>query len=274
MKTPPISEGYIPLARRSFNNFLWREERSLSKFEAWLDLLQLAAFAPTKRIIRGHVIEIGRGEMIASLRYLSQRWDWKKDKVASFLGLLTSESMIRRQSRHGQSVLILCNYAVYNATSGAKSDTKPDERPTPARQAPAKVEEGKELKEESSPRYAQEQWSDRVPTEAARDFHALQRRINECLPLWKKRPHFTRAEMDELQANARTLFDITDDDWKLLGVYLNTEIPEDFDGTRKFWQPDSRSMFVKSITDVLNAADRWKRLCRQRKIPTGLEASP
>lgn len=262
------------LARRSFGNFLWREERSLSKFEAWLDLLQLAAFAPTKRIVSGHVIEIERGELIASLRYLSQRWTWKKDKVASYLGLLTSESMIRRETRHGQSVLILCNYEVYNTSGGPKPDSKPDREPTPTRQAPAKVEEVKELKEESSPRDVQEEWSDRFPTETARDFHALQRRINECLPLWIKRPHFTRAEMDELQANARSLFDISADDWKLLGVYLNSDIPADFDGTRKFWQPDSRSMFVKSITDVLNAADRWKRLCKQRKIPTGLEAAP
>lgn len=275
MKTPLVPEGYIPLARRSFRNFLWREERSFSKFEAWIDLLQLAAFAPTKVVIRGHVvIEIGRGELIASLRNLSQRWDWKKDKVAAFLALLSSESMITRQTRQGQSVIILCNYEVYNTTSGAKPDTKPNIIPTPTRKTPEKVEQGKEFEEKRLPLDTQEQWSDRVPTEAARDFHALQRRINECLPLWKKRPHFTRAEMDELQANARTLFDITDDDWKLLGVYLNTEIPEDFDGHRKFWQPDSRSMFVKSITDVLNAADRWKRLCKQRKIPTGLEDSP
>lgn len=274
MKTPPTTEGYLMLARRSFGNFLWREERSLSKFEAWLDLLQLAAFAPTKRIVSGHVIEIERGELIASLRYLSQRWTWKKDKVASYLGLLTSECMIRRETRHGQSVLILCNYEVYNTSGGPKPDSKPDKGQTPARQAPAKVEEVKELKEESAPRDVQEEWSDRFPTETARDFHALQRRINECLPLWIKRPHFTRAEMDELQANSRSLFDIGDDDWKLLAVYLNSDIPADFDGTRKFWQPDSRSMFVKSITDVLNAADRWKRLCKQRKIPTGLEPTP
>lgn len=264
MKSPPTTEGYLMLARRSFDNFLWREERSLSKFEAWLDLLQLAACAPSKSVIRGDVIEIERGELIASLRHLSQRWTWSKDKVASYLNLLTSESMIRRETRHGQSVLILCNYESYNSSGGPKPV------PTLIQQTLPKLEELKVFKEASLALDVQEEWSDRLPTEAAKDFHALQKRINECLPLWKKRPHFTRAEMDELQANSRTLFDIGDDDWKLLGVYLNTDIPADFDGTRKFWQPDSRSMFVKSITDVLNAADRWKRLCKQRGIPTGL----
>jgi len=146
-----MQPGYLKLARRTFSHYLWEEKRTLSKFEAWIDLLQLAAFLPTRRIIRGQVIEIGRGEVIASLRYLGERWNWKKDKVASFLGLIEQDQMVRRSTRHKETVVTICNYDKYNGTidtePDSKPDSKPDSRPTVARQSPDKVEEGKEGKE-------------------------------------------------------------------------------------------------------------------------------
>ena len=133
-----MNRGFIKLARRAFDHYLWTENRSLSKFEAWLDLLQLAAHSPTKRIIRGHVIEIGRGEIVASLRYLGERWRWKKDKVASFLGLIESDQMIRRSTRHTETIVTICNYDRYNDSSGTPPDREPDTGQTDGRHPPDK----------------------------------------------------------------------------------------------------------------------------------------
>lgn len=142
--TMSTENGYLMLARRSFGHFLWTEKRSLSKFEAWLDLLQLAAFAPTKRIIRGNVIELGRGELVGSLRYLGDRWNWNKDKVASFLGLIESDQMIRREARHSETVVTICNYDKYNTHPDTETDTHIDTGQTVARHRPDNIEEGKE----------------------------------------------------------------------------------------------------------------------------------
>ena len=144
-----MNQGFIKLARRTFDHYLWAESRTLSKFEAWLDLLQLAAHSPTKRIIRGHVIEIGRGEIIASLRYLGERWNWKKDKVASFLGLIEQDQMIRRSTRQTETVVTVCNYDRYNNTPDTEPDSKPDTRPTDARHAPDKDKNDKNEKNTS-----------------------------------------------------------------------------------------------------------------------------
>lgn len=144
-----MNRGFIKLARRTFDHYLWTENRSFSKFEAWLDLLQLAAHSPTKRIIRGHVVEIGRGEIIASLRYLGERWNWKKDKVASFLGLIESDQMVRRSTRQQETVVTICNYDIYNNTSDTEPDTEADTRPTAARQPPDKDKNGKNEKNTS-----------------------------------------------------------------------------------------------------------------------------
>lgn len=145
-----MKPGYIMLQRRFFSHWLWEENRSFSKAEAFLDLLQLAAFAPTKRMISGSLIELDEGELVASVRYLSARWTWGKDKVASFMKMLEQDAMIRRETRQSETVIILCNYRDYNTRSDNKPDSDQDRRQTDARQKPDKVEEDKEEKEENT----------------------------------------------------------------------------------------------------------------------------
>lgn len=116
-----------------------------------------------------------------------------------------------------------------------------------------------------------EAWSDRMPTDAARDYTALQTRINSLHPKWKARPHFTRIQMDELQANARIFFDLTERDWALLTQFMDVSIDPEWEIKPKPWQPDQRGQLVASVLDVLGHADRWERECRKRKVPTGLE---
>ena len=63
------SEGFIPISRKLFNNFLWEEKREFSRAEAWIDLLQLARFEAnsTKEIINGRVIESINGASVLCL---------------------------------------------------------------------------------------------------------------------------------------------------------------------------------------------------------------
>jgi hypothetical protein len=141
-----MTNGHFKLQRRFFDHWLWSERRSFSKAEAWLDLLQIAAFKPTKRIVRDKLLPIEEGEIIASLRYLAERWMWNKDKVGQFLALLESDRMIRRSSRQGESVISLTRYKDYARSLDAGPDTETDRGQTEARQRPDKEEEGKEGK--------------------------------------------------------------------------------------------------------------------------------
>jgi hypothetical protein len=111
-------------------------------------------------------------------------------------------------------------------------------------------------------------WSGQMPTETARDFAKLEAWINSLHPSWKKRPHLTRIEREELMANSKIFFDLTDRDKDLLARYMDAAIEESWG---KFWQPDHRGQLVRSVMDVLSHADRWERECRKRKVPTGLE---
>ena len=129
-----LNDGFIPISRKLFNNFLWKEKREFSRAEAWLDLIQLARFEAnsTKEVINGQTVEYGLGERPLSLRLLADRWQWSKNRVDKFLDLLVSERMITKRTAFGtakgtangtgegtekrtrHTVISICNYASYN----------------------------------------------------------------------------------------------------------------------------------------------------------------
>ena len=142
-----MKNGYFKLQRKFFSHWLWEGERTYSEAEAFLDLLQLAAFKPTKRKSRGKFISIDEGEQIASLRFLSVRWKWGKTKVSNFLNILEEDLMIKREARQGETVLIVNNYKRYASKEEIKADKDEDTGETVTRHRRDKLEEGKERKE-------------------------------------------------------------------------------------------------------------------------------
>lgn len=110
-------EYYIPISRRLFEHQLWCEERVYSRFEAWLDLIQSARFEDAKQLIGNRFIEVKRGQMLVSLRYLAGRWQWSTKKVNAFLDLLIRDNMITKETpkETGQTVITICNYDKYNS---------------------------------------------------------------------------------------------------------------------------------------------------------------
>ena len=89
--------GYFNLHRKFFRHWLWTEEpRTLSKAEAFLDLLPLAAFTRSKKVVGNGIIELERGQICGSERYLADRWKWSTKKVRAFLTLLEADRMATR----------------------------------------------------------------------------------------------------------------------------------------------------------------------------------
>lgn len=108
--------NFIPINRKFFDHPFWKEERTFSKSEAWMDLIVSARFEESKatELIGGKLVSWTRGQLPASLRYLAERWKWSKNKVDDFLRLLENEQMIERVLVSGQTVLSLKNYETYN----------------------------------------------------------------------------------------------------------------------------------------------------------------
>ena len=151
---------YIPISRRLFEHHLWCEERIFSRFEAWLDILQSARFEDTKQLIGNRLIEIKRGQMLVSLRYLASRWQWSTKKVGTFLELLIQDGMITKETpkETGQTVITICNYDKYNAQLSQEETPRKQEGntlETPWKQQGNKIKkEKKEKKVEETTAFA------------------------------------------------------------------------------------------------------------------------
>lgn len=137
--------GFIKLSRKYFDHPFFTEKREYSKAEAWLDLIQICAYEEGNSMLwKGKVIVWGRGQIVASVRYLQQRWNWKSvDKVFSFLELLRSQNMIKTDSEQGIGRITLCKYDDYNDTQNAKRT----QNRTHIEQSPNEIKEDKEYKE-------------------------------------------------------------------------------------------------------------------------------
>jgi len=109
-----MSEGYLMLQRRFFSHPLWRESREFSRAEAFLDLLQLAAYAHREQIIKGSLVKLAPGQLCGSQRYLADRWGWSTKKVRHFIALLESDRIIEPQKNRDGTIITLCNYEKYN----------------------------------------------------------------------------------------------------------------------------------------------------------------
>ncbi|SFE62574.1 hypothetical protein SAMN05518672_108149 [Chitinophaga sp. CF118] len=111
-----ILSYFLPVSRKFFDHPFWKDERSYSRAEAWLDLIASARFEDSAAtgIIGNVELSWTRGQLPATLRYLSERWKWSKSKVNDFLKLLQKLKMIERSKVNGLTVLSLTNYELYN----------------------------------------------------------------------------------------------------------------------------------------------------------------
>lgn len=107
--------GHVKLSRKLFAaSDLWAEPRRYSRFEAWVDLLQLAAWGDVVVSANGHAVTVPRGHVLASVRMLAGRWQWPKSTVSEFLIALQEADSTADTSRTPLGTLYrIVNYDTY-----------------------------------------------------------------------------------------------------------------------------------------------------------------
>jgi len=116
--------GFIALHRKVFDNPLLQDG---DRFRAWFWLVANACWKPTRTRIKGDTVELQRGELSFSQRFLADKWGWSKSRVDRFIADLRDEGMIETRSKigadcgataghkagQGQSIISICNYDEY-----------------------------------------------------------------------------------------------------------------------------------------------------------------
>lgn len=80
---------------------------------AWIWLIDAACWQAKKIRINGKPIELKRGQLSYSLRFLAKAWGWKLGRIRWFLSSLENSTAISTDNSTGQNIITLCNYDYY-----------------------------------------------------------------------------------------------------------------------------------------------------------------
>ena len=116
--------GWIKINREIVNHWLWQDAERL---KWWLDLLFLANWDDKKVLHDSHLFTLKRGQIIASVAFLCERWGKSKMTVLKFLQMLEGEEMIKREILYRQTPIItICNYEKYQERLDTQINTQID----------------------------------------------------------------------------------------------------------------------------------------------------
>lgn len=141
-----MDNGWIKISRNITEHWLWDDGE---KLKWWLDLLLMAQWEEKKVLYDSHLYTLHRGQMIASISFLTERWKRNRKVIISFLKTLEDEGMIERKVMDRQTPLLtICNYDKYQLRVDTQGDKQGDTlRDTQGDKQGDTIQEYKEYKE-------------------------------------------------------------------------------------------------------------------------------
>lgn len=115
--------------------------------EAFMWLVGEAAYRPRRARVGAATVELSRGQLSHSLRFMAGKWRWSEAAVRRFLERLKTDAVIDADSDAGATRITICNYDRYQRVSlptDAATDAGGDAEPTQDRR---KVEDTKDKKD-------------------------------------------------------------------------------------------------------------------------------
>ncbi|MGJ5022346.1 hypothetical protein [Bradyrhizobium oligotrophicum] len=96
-------------------------DEPLTEREAWLWLIGEASFRRRQKRVVGTTINLERGQLCASVRFMADAWGWSKSRVDRFLKRLKTETMIGTEDETTGGtkplVITICYYDRYQRVS-------------------------------------------------------------------------------------------------------------------------------------------------------------
>lgn len=110
---------WIKIPNHFKNSWIWS---SNEKRGAWIDLIFRANHEDFSIVFKGSLIKIQSGEVVTSIRQLSDDWKWGRGKVLNFLKMLEDDNLICRVSDNKCTLIKICNYSIYKLASEITKD--------------------------------------------------------------------------------------------------------------------------------------------------------
>lgn len=105
-----MATGYFTVPRGWRDMPALRATTSLTRPEAWLWMLEEAAWKSRPVNVQGYTVALQRGSFCHSLRHLAKEWGWTKTRVENFLARLAQDTNVVLETRTGQTMVTISNY--------------------------------------------------------------------------------------------------------------------------------------------------------------------
>lgn len=118
-----MSGGTFNVSRKIWNHPEFKPE-PFSEREAFLWLVSEASWKDRTARAGRVVVDLRRGQLCASVRFMAEAWQWSKSRVNRFLQRLEKRDMLVSEIGTGQLVITLCNYETFQGqrdTSGTRA---------------------------------------------------------------------------------------------------------------------------------------------------------
>ena len=119
--------GWIKIYRELADHWLAQHPEKLGW---WVLLLLKVAHEDKKVLVGNQLVELKRGQIIASLTFLSELWQTSKSSAERFVALLEKEEMLKRCAERKLTIITICNYDSYQEKKRAKRDDARDDAET------------------------------------------------------------------------------------------------------------------------------------------------
>lgn len=107
--------GFVSVDRGVFDHPMFAPE-PFTEREAWLWMIAEAAWKPMTVRAGRAVLQIDRGQIACSLRFLATRWKWPEPSVRRFLSRLAAggdDALVRIDATQSATQITICNYDKY-----------------------------------------------------------------------------------------------------------------------------------------------------------------
>lgn len=110
--------GYIAISRDIWDHPDLAGDEPFTKREAFMWLIAEASWKE-RRVRRGRtVVDLERGQLAHSVRFIASAWGWSKSAGHRFLKNLEKRDMVRTVSGTDATIITICNYDKYQGTPG------------------------------------------------------------------------------------------------------------------------------------------------------------
>ena len=125
-----MTKGWIAIHRKLQECDIWTSDQPFDMRSAWIDLLMFANHEDKQIIFDYKPIIVKRGQYLTSVRKLSARWKWDKERTLKYLRLLEQLGMITKDSNNRRTLLTIENYEKYQDWQDTEPPTTPYTRRT------------------------------------------------------------------------------------------------------------------------------------------------